>query len=112
VEQLGDKAEKTVPLFITFDPARDTLPILKDYVSNFHPSILGLTGTPAETDVAAKTFRAFFRKEKSDDNVPRDYLVSHTSAFYVIDPKDNIWIRQSKYGTTPDQVFAALAKIL
>ena len=56
MEQLGDKAEKIVPLFITFDPERDTLPILKDYVSNFHPSILGLTGTPAETDVAAKTF--------------------------------------------------------
>ena len=103
---------KTVPLFVTFDPVRDTLPILKDNVSNFYPSILGLTGTPAETDVAAKTFRAFFRKEKSDDNDPRNYLVSHTSAFYVIDPKDNIWIRQSKYGTTPDQVFAALAKIL
>jgi protein SCO1/2 len=56
VEQLGDKAEKIVPLFITFDPERDTLPILKDYVSNFHPSILGLTGTPAETNVAAKKF--------------------------------------------------------
>ena len=64
MEQLGDKAEKIVPLFITFDPERDTLPILKDYVSNFHPSILGLTGTPAETDVATKTFRVFFEEKK------------------------------------------------
>jgi cytochrome oxidase Cu insertion factor (SCO1/SenC/PrrC family) len=64
LEQLGDKAEKIVPLFITFDPERDTLQILQDYVSNFHPSILGLTGTPAETDVATKTFRVFFEKKK------------------------------------------------
>ena len=89
---MGDKAEKIVPLFITFDPVRDTLPILKDYVSNFHPSILGLTRTPAETDVAAKNYRALFRKEKSDNNDPGNYLVNHTSAFYVIDPRDNIII--------------------
>ena len=63
MEQLGDKAEKIVPLFITFDPERDTLLILKDYASNFHPSILGLTGTPAETNVAAKNFQAFFEKK-------------------------------------------------
>ena len=56
MEQLGDKADKIVPLFINLDPERDTLPILKDYVSNFYPPILGLTGTPTETDVAAKTF--------------------------------------------------------
>ena len=74
VEQLGDKAEKIVPLFITFDHERDTLPILKDYVSNFHPSILGLTGTPAETNVAAKNFQAFFRKEKSNNNDPGNYF--------------------------------------
>ncbi len=101
-----------MPLFVTFDPVRDTLPILKDNVSNFYPSILGLTGTPAETDVAAKTFQAFFRREKSDDNDPRNYLVSHTSAFYVINPKDKIMIKQFKYGIILDQMFAALAKIL
>ena len=79
MEQLGDKAEKIVPLFITFDPERDTLPILKDYVSNFHPSILGLTGTPAETNVAAKNFQAFFRKEKSNNNNPGNYFaIIHT----------------------------------
>ena len=29
---------------------------------------------------------------KSDNNDPGNYLVNHTSAFYVIDPKDNIII--------------------
>ena len=52
-----------MPLFITFDPERNTLLLLKDYVSNFHPSILGLTGTPAETDFATIAFQSFFKKK-------------------------------------------------
>ena len=113
MEQLGDKAKNIVPLFISFDPERDTLPILKDYVSNFHPSILGLSGTPAEINDAAKNFQAFFRKEPPDDgDDPEDYLISHTSSFYVVDPTDNIIVKQFKYGTTADQMAAALAKIL
>ncbi len=112
MEQLGDLADEIVPLFITLDPERDTLPILKDYISNFYPPILGLTGTLAETDVAAKTFRAFFRKEKSIDNDLKNYLISHTSAFYVIDPKYNIMTKQFKCGTIPDKIFACLTKIL
>ena len=63
MEQLGDKADNIVQLFITFDPERDTFPLLKDYVSNFNPSILSLTGTAAETDVAIIDFQAFFKKK-------------------------------------------------
>jgi protein SCO1/2 len=36
------------PLFITVDPKRDTPAILKQFVSAFHPRLIGLTGTEAE----------------------------------------------------------------
>ena len=42
------RAERVQPIFITVDPARDTPTVLKRYVANFHPRLIGLTGTPAE----------------------------------------------------------------
>ena len=62
MEQLGDKADNIVQLFINFDPERDTFPLLKDYVSNFHRSILSLIGTAAETEVAIIAFQAFLKR--------------------------------------------------
>ena len=37
---------KVVPIFITVDPVRDTPAVLKQFVANFHPRVVGLTGTP------------------------------------------------------------------
>jgi protein SCO1/2 len=38
-------AAKIVPVFVTVDPARDTPAVLKQFVSAFHPRMVGLTGT-------------------------------------------------------------------
>ena len=50
LDGLGAEAEKVQALFISFDPARDSAAILAEYVGNFHPEIIGLTGT--ETEIA------------------------------------------------------------
>ena len=50
LDELGATAERIQPLFVTIDPSRDTPPVLKDYVANFHPGMLGLTGS--EEDIA------------------------------------------------------------
>jgi len=34
------------PLFISVDPWRDTVEQIRGYITEFHPSFLGLTGTP------------------------------------------------------------------
>ena len=47
-------AGKVQPLFITVDPARDTPAILKQFVSAFHPRLIGLTGSEAEIAADAK----------------------------------------------------------
>src|SRR3954465_14430480 len=36
------------PIFITVDPARDTPAVLRQFVSAFHPRLIGLTGSEAE----------------------------------------------------------------
>jgi protein SCO1/2 len=55
-KQDPDRAAKIQPIFITVDPERDTPPVLKAYVSNFHPRLIGLTGTEAEIEAAKKEY--------------------------------------------------------
>ncbi len=54
-----DRAAKVAPIFITVDPARDTPEVLKRYVANFHPRLIGLTGSEAEIDAAKKEYGVY-----------------------------------------------------
>src|SRR3546814_8872622 len=51
------RAAKVQPIFITIDPQRDTPQVLKNYVSAFHPKLIGLTGTPDEIAKDRKSTR-------------------------------------------------------
>lgn len=48
------------PIFITCDPVRDTPEVLKKYLSDFHPGIIGLTGTYDEIKDVCHTYKASF----------------------------------------------------
>lgn len=52
---LGPAAEGIQPVFITINPERDTK-VLADYVSAFHHSLIGLTGSPEEIRTVANSF--------------------------------------------------------
>lgn len=93
LEQLGDRVQDVQPLFITVDPERDTVDLLASYVTHFHPSIVGLTGTPEEIAQAARAFRVYYRKAPgtAEDN----YSMEHTASTYVMD-------RQGRFRGTLD----------
>jgi protein SCO1 len=84
--QLGDKARKIVPIFITIDPKRDTPELLKDYMANFGPKFLGLTGTDAQIHAVTKAYRVHRRKVIPDASAPEDYLVDHSSLTLLLGP--------------------------
>ena len=50
LDTLGETADRIAPLFITVDPDRDTPDIMADYVSAFHPRLVGLTGSGEAPD--------------------------------------------------------------
>jgi protein SCO1/2 len=68
--------------FITVDPARDTVETLADYVPLFHDDLRGLTGSPAEIDRVARSFRVFHQLRKEVD--PEAYPVDHSSYIYFM----------------------------
>lgn len=108
IDALGKDGDQVQPIFITVDPARDTPQVLKEYLVNFHPRMLGLTGGAEQVQAAAKAYRVYFAKAAGAE---RDYLVDHTSIVYLMD-------RQGRYLThfgpnvRGDQMAAAIKKYL
>jgi protein SCO1/2 len=78
-------AARVVPIFITVDPARDTPAVLKQFVSAFHPRMVGLTGSQAAIDAAAKEF-AIVHEAQPRSPGATGYLVDHSRATYLMSP--------------------------
>ncbi|KAL2117904.1 hypothetical protein VTJ04DRAFT_7564 [Mycothermus thermophilus] len=74
------------PVFVTCDPARDGPKELKDYLVEFHPKFLGLTGTYEQIKAMCKAYRVYF-STPSNVKPGQDYLVDHSIYFYLMDPE-------------------------
>lgn len=57
---LGGDANKVRVLFVSVDPERDTLPVLKAYVAAFAPQIDGLRGSTNEVARLARRYRVAY----------------------------------------------------
>ncbi len=110
VEQLGKDADRRLNMvFITVDPERDTPEVLKDYVGNFGPTVLGLTGTPAQLTAAAKAFRVYYRKVESKDGAP--YLMDHSSIFYLLD-RNGRFVKHFTHQSKAEDIAAAVKSLM
>jgi len=77
---LGPDA-KVGALFVTVDPERDTPDVLKDYLANFDPRIIGLTGPRPQLDPMLREYRIFTKRAPGKDD---DYAVDHTTVVYLM----------------------------
>ncbi|KAF9518398.1 hypothetical protein BS47DRAFT_1338330 [Hydnum rufescens UP504] len=73
------------PIFITCDPARDTVEQTKVYVKDFHPRLIGLTGSYEAIKAACKAYRVYF-STPPNTKPGDDYLVDHSIFFYLMNP--------------------------
>lgn len=108
LDKLGAKADQVTPIFITVDPARDTVEKLGAYVKSFHPRLVALTGSDAEIAAAIKSYRVYVQKVTDDKN-PSSYTFDHASLFYLMG-KDGAFIAPVPHTTDPNAVAETLAK--
>src|SRR3954447_16743807 len=79
--KLGPAADSVQPVFITVDPERDTPARLADFVSSFHPRLIGLTCPAPDIRKTAIASRVFFAKHQVSGS---NYPVDHTGFIYVV----------------------------
>jgi protein SCO1/2 len=84
MDLLGDKAAKVQPMFISVDPERDTPKVVKEYIGNFHPSIIGLTGSAAQIAAAAKAYKVYYKKAEQVDD--ENYMMDHSTLIFLMGP--------------------------
>ena len=80
---LGDEAKSLKGVFITVDPARDTVEQLAAYAPLFHPRLVALTGSEEEVREAARAYRVYYQVPEGQDDA---YLVDHSSFVYLMGP--------------------------
>ena len=93
---LGPDGARVQAIFVTVDPERDTAALLKAYIANFGPDIVGLRGTPDQTKAAAKEFKVFYAKVPGKTDA--SYTVDHTAGSYVFDAQGKVRLF-TRYGS-------------
>ena len=83
VDLLTDEDIKIKPLFVTLDPKRDTLEILKEYTDFHHKDMIGLTGSNEQIDTIKKIFMIY---SQMPYDISGDYIINHSTFSYFILP--------------------------
>jgi protein SCO1/2 len=110
LDRLGAQADQVQPIFITVDPARDTPPVLKDYVAHFSDRMIGLTGTSEEIAAAAKAYRVYY-KVHGDPATNPNYAVDHSGFIYLMG-RDGRFLAHFMHDSPPDRVADAIRRAL
>ena len=82
-----ERARSTL-VFITTDPERDSLPVLRSWLATFDSGFVGLRGTPAEVDALALSLQVAPRLVGSF-NSDGSYEVGHGAQVIVWQPDDS-----------------------
>lgn len=109
----AETVAKIQPLMITIDSDRDTPEEMADYMSLFHPKMVGLTGTQKQISVATKAYRVYEQKVLFDaaGKNPDDYTMNHSSFTYLMSP-DGELLDVFAHNTPPQEMATALKKFV
>lgn len=62
-------------VFITLDPEYDTPKVLKNYLLQFDPTFIGLTGTIKQIKQVADKYKVYYDKQADDDQLQHSALL-------------------------------------
>lgn len=109
IRALGKKGEQVQLIMISVDPERDTPEKLAKYVSHFHPSFVGITGTEAQISEAAALYGIYYQKNEGSEAT--GYLIDHTATLMAID-KEGYLKLLIPFGATVEQMTSDLKNLL
>jgi cytochrome oxidase Cu insertion factor (SCO1/SenC/PrrC family) len=110
LKELGPDAVKITPVFVSVDPERDTPKVMGEYVANFDPRFVGLTGSPEQLAVMAKAFHVYYKKVVDEKNT-RNYEMDHPSILYLMGP-DGKFAKHFPYTTDAKKLALELKSVL
>jgi protein SCO1/2 len=108
LKDLGPYARRLRPIFISVDPERDTLKVLRDYTAFFDPRIIGMTGAPALVSRAATNFKVRYQKVPKEGG---NYAVDHSAGMYLLGP-DGSFAKKFGYGTPHGEIAAEIRRLM
>lgn len=73
-------------VFVSVDPERDDTQRLAEYVTFFHPALVGASGPPDEIARLTRAIGVYHEKRAFDDPGADGYLVDHSSSLFLVDP--------------------------
>jgi protein SCO1/2 len=106
LHKLGARADEVRVLFVTVDPDRDTLDVMKGYVASFAPQIDGLRGTPDQLTTFTRRYRIAFSVTPGPP-----YEVMHSNAVFFFDKTGRARLASTDVSKS-DEVAADLKKLL
>ena len=110
LDELGPKADEVVPIFITLDPERDTPAAMAEYLKNFGPRFVGLTGPSEAIAAAAKAYRVIYSRFQ-EDKIKNDYSIDHSALVYFMS-KEGEYVTHFAYGTPAAKMTENLRRYL
>lgn len=111
LDRLGPKAKLIQPYFVTVDPQRDTIKVLREYIDYFDPRFIGVTGSPTMIERMTTQYKVKYEKVAEVSADPQLYLVDHSASLYLMAP-DGSFLRKFVYGISAEQLAQELAEIL
>jgi protein SCO1/2 len=106
-EELGADAGKLRFWFVTIDPERDTIDLLRDYVS-WTPGVTGAAGAPEEVQKAIEAFKVYARRVPLADG---SYTMDH-SAFIMLFDRDGRFNQLIAYQEPTESAVAKLRQLI
>ncbi len=82
-KHLGALADQVQVVYVTVDPERDTADRLREYLANFNPNFIGVTGSVDELAAVRQAYGIIAKKEVHKNG--GTYEVHHSSYLYLID---------------------------
>lgn len=88
MQELGEDAKAITPIFVTVDPERDTVDVMKQYVEQFHPRLVGLTGSIEQVEATKQAYRVYATKVEND--MMEEYMMDHSAFLYLMDKNNKM----------------------